>query len=152
METNQVKLQYITMSFFFIDIFFNKFFTFFSIKNALICYNIYLLYNINNVIEKEKINSESLLFYSIDCLTFEKIDYNFDIGNYLVNITIDDSVPVLYIFSILNHDNNNILTTKKLSSDYHKIFNTDFVFELKGNTISILPDTECILYVTIQEM
>src|SRR6476620_9326160 len=144
----QIKLQCITISMFFIDIYFNKFLTFFLIKNVLLLYNIYLVSNLSVTSNSENNNSESLLFYYSDCLTYEEIDYTFEVGTYLVNIIIDDSIPVLYTFSIIKDYNTGIIDMipKRVSTEYNnKIFNTNLIFKFINKKVCVLPDTECIL-------
>lgn len=148
MDANQIKLQCITLLMFIVDIYFKNSITFFLIKNSLLLYNIYFLLNIK--VTEEEITKytpkfDSLLFYHSDSLDYQEIDYIFDIGNYFVNIIMDDSHPILYLFTITKYENRNMLIEKVLTSETALLFNLN-----DNNKVSIKPFKECILYIDIK--
>lgn len=131
-------------------------YNFFILNICLVYFTYYHLNvndNINNNINDSKINEELILFFSSDKLEYQEIDYKFDIGNYMVNIMVDND-PLLFIFT-LNYNKElgmNYLCSNKISYNYNSLNvnnNALIHFKCENNKISILPDQESVLSIKV---
>lgn len=104
--------------------------------------------------DSNKITSnESLLFFYGDDLERQEIDYVFDIGNYFVNICMDDT-PMLFVFTIIQDIELRVhfLLTNKISQQTNnKQINSNllFIFNPLNMKVSIIPDQETVISVKI---
>jgi hypothetical protein len=101
---------------------------------------------------------EFIFCFSSDVLEYQEIDYNFDIGNYFVNVMVDNT-PILFVFTIIYDEELgfNYLCTNKISCNYKdttiSTSSTSLIhFKCKYNKISVLPDKESVISITIHEI
>lgn len=134
----------------------------FFILNICLLYFTYIhfpeLTNVSNVVSNSNgnnVNNEFLLFFSDDILEYTDIDYNFDIGNYFVDILIDNT-PMLFVFSINYNEEYQMkhLTTNKINSNYNNIYGSKdssihFKYDENLNKVSVVPDTECVITIKV---
>lgn len=116
-------------------------------------------YGNGNKYDKE--NDEFIFCFSSDVLEYQEIDYNFDIGNYFVNVMVDNT-PILFVFTILYDEELgfNYLCSNKISCNYKdstistiSTSSTSLIhFKCKSNKISVLPDKESVISITIHEI
>lgn len=135
----------------------------FFILNISLLYFTYLhfpmLFNGNSNNYEGNGKTESILFFSnSESLEYQQIDYTFDVGNYFVNIIIDNTA-ILYVFSI-NFDEQyqmKYLSTNKISSTYSNIYKINipsihFTFNPENGIINVLPDQECVISITVNSI
>lgn len=118
-----------------------------------------LLINVYSNDNGNDIGKDEFIFcFSSDVLEYQEIDYNFDIGNYFVNVMVDNT-PILFVFTILYDEELgfNYLCSNKISCNYKDSTSTTIStslihFKCKYNKISVLPDKESVISITIHEI
>lgn len=98
-------------------------------------------------------SKETLLFFFGDSLERQEIDYVFDVGNYFVNICMDDT-PMLFVFSVLRDielKSHFLLTNKISHQTNNKYINSNllFIFDPINMKVAVIPDQETVISIKI---
>lgn len=130
------------------------YFTYIHFPELLI--NVYNNDNGNSNGNGNDIGKDEFIFcFSSDVLEYQEINYNFDIGNYFVNVMVDNT-PILFVFSIMYDEELgfNYLCSNKISCNYKgSTSSTSLIhFKCESNKISVLQDKESVISITILEI